>query len=288
MNVVEKNKKILINTLYMYIRMFIMLILSLFTARIVFNTLGVDNYGIYGLVAGIIVFFSFLNNGLSAATKKFVTGAIVDESESISHTFNTCIIAHFIISLIVLFLSETIGIWIVNNVLNIPHDRIYAANWVYQLSVIAAILGIIQSPFGALIIAYEKMNIYAYFTIIDVVFKLFIIYLIQYINGDKLIIYSILIFTVTLINIVIYFVYTYQQFPLCRIQRIRLDRKLLKEIFSFTSWSLFGQAAVVGTNQGTSVLVNVYNSVAVNAAMGHRTAVRRRCAQGSERVRAFI
>lgn len=248
--------------------MLVMLILSLFTARIVFNTLGIDNYGIYGLVGGIIVFFAFLNNGLSAATKKFVTGAIVDKTESLSHTFNTCIIAHLIISIIVLLLSETIGLWIVNNILNIPHERIYAANWVYQLSVIAAILGIIQSPFGALIIAYEKMNIYAYFTIMDVVFKLLIIYLVQYISGDKLIIYSMLVFSVTLINAAIYMVYASYQFPQCHFKEIKLDKKLLKEIFSFTSWSLFGQAAVVGTNQGTNVLINIYNNVAVNAAMG--------------------
>lgn len=245
-----------------------MLILSLFTARVVFNTLGVENYGIYGLVGGIIVFFAFLNNGLSSATKKFVTSSIVDGDDFVSHTFNTCIIAHLIISIIVLLLSETIGLWIVNNVLNIPNERIYAANWVYQLSVIAAILGIIQSPFGALIVAYEKMNIYAYFTVLDVIFKLLVIYLVQYIGGDKLIIYSILIFIVTLINMIIYRIYTYSKFPFCRLKNIRFDRKLLREIFSFTSWSLFGQAAVVGTNQGTGVLVNIYNSVVVNAAMG--------------------
>lgn len=246
-----------------------MLIISLFTARIVYNTLGVENYGTYNVVAGIIVFFTFLNNGLSTATKRYVTGEIATGTEeSISHVFNTCIIAHCIIALIVLILAEVIGVYVVNEVLNIPSDKLYAANWVYQLSVISAVLGIIQSPFGAVILAYEKMNIYAYFTITDVIFKLLVIYLVQAITGDKLIVYALLIFGVSIINMMMYRIYTFRKFPVCRLKNMRIDKPLLKDVFSFTTYSLAGQAAVVGTNQGVSVLVNIYNSVAVNAAMG--------------------
>lgn len=264
-----KNKQILKNTLFMYSRMIIMLIISLFTARIVYNTLGVDNYGIYNVVAGIIVFFTFLNNGLSSATKRYVTGEIATGTEeSISHVFNTCIIAHCIIALIVLILAEGIGIYVVNEVLNIPTNKLYAANWVYQLSVISAILGIVQSPFGALILAYEKMNIYAYFTIIDVILKLLVIYLVQAIIGDKLIIYAFLILGVSIINMLIYRIYTLKSFPISSLKNLRIDKLLLKDVFSFTTYSLAGQAAVVGTNQGVSVLINLYYNVAVNAAMG--------------------
>ena len=253
----------------MYSRMIVMLIISLFTARIVYNTLGVENYGTYNVVAGIIVFFTFLNNGLSNATKKYITSEIATGTEkSISHVFNTCIIAHCIIATLVLLFAEAIGVYVVNEVLNIPSDKLYAANWVYQLSVISAILGIVQSPFGAVILAYEKMNIYAYFTITDVIFKLFIIYLVQAITGDKLIIYAWLIFIVSIINMIIYRVYTFRTFPVCRLKNMRIDKPLLKEVFSFTTYSLAGQAAVVGTNQGVSVLINLYHSVAVNAAMG--------------------
>lgn len=265
----NKNKQILKNTLFMYSRMIVMLIISLFTARIVYNTLGVENYGTYNVVAGIIVFFTFLNNGLSSATKRYVTGEIATGTEeSISHVFNTCIIAHCIIALIVLILAEVIGVYVVNEVLNIPSDKLYAANWVYQLSVISAVLGIIQSPFGAVILAYEKMNIYAYFTITDVIFKLLVIYLVQAISGDKLIVYALLIFGVSIIDMLMYRVYTFRTFPVCRLKNIRIDKPLLKDVFSFTTYSLAGQAAVVGTNQGVSVLVNLYHSVAVNAAMG--------------------
>lgn len=265
----NKNKQILKNTMFMYSRMIIMLIISLFTARIVYNTLGVENYGTYNVVAGIIVFFTFLNNGLSTATKRYVTSEIATGTEeSISHVFNTCIIAHVIIALIIFILAEAIGVYVVNEILNIPPDKLHAANWVYQLSVISAVLGIIQSPFGAVILAYEKMNIYAYFTITDVIFKLLIIYLVQAISGDKLIVYALLIFGVSIIDMLMYRVYTFKKFPVCRLKNIRIDKPLLKEVFSFTTYSLAGQAAVVGTNQGVSVLINLYYSVAVNAAMG--------------------
>lgn len=263
----DKNKRIVKNSLYLYARMFIMLAISLFTARVVYNTLGVDNYGIYGLVGGIIVFFTFLNNGLSSATRRFITADIADNNIEKGHkTFNVCIQAHVIISIIIFVLAETIGLWIVNHVLNIPPDRMNAANWVYQLSIFSAILGIMQSPFGTVITAYEKMNIYAYFTIFDVIFKLLVIYAVQAINGDKLIVYALLIFGVGIVNMAIYRIYTFRAFKICHLKKVK-DLPLLKEIFKFMSWSVLGQAAVVGTNQGVNVLVNVFHSVAVNAAM---------------------
>lgn len=270
----EKNKKIVKNTLYMYGRMLIMLLISLFTARIVFNTLGINDYGIYSVVGGIIVFFTFLNNGLTSATGRYITAEIAKGTEkSIGHVFYVCILAHMIIGLIIFVLAETIGLWMVNHVLNIPDGRMVAANWVYQLSVVSAILGIIQSPFGAVIVAYEKLNIYAYFTILDVLFKLFIIYMVQALPGDKLMVYAWLIFGVGIVNILLYRIYTYRVFPVCRLKERKNDKSLLKEIFSFMSWSIAGQATVVATNEGVGVLVNVYYNVAVNAAMGVSSAI---------------
>ena len=263
----DKNKRIVKNSLYLYARMFIMLALSIFTARVVYNTLGVDNYGIYHLVGGIIVFFSFLNRGLARASSRFITADIADNDiEKGTRTFNVCLQAHLIIAAIILLLAETVGLYIVNFILNIPADRMYAANWVYQLSVFSAVLGIIQSPFGSVITAYEKMNIYAYFTILDVIFKLFVIYAVQAINGDKLIVYALLIFGVGITNMIIYRTYSFKTFKICRLKFVK-NVTLLKEIFKFTSWSLFGQACVVGTNQGVGVLINIYHSVSVNAAM---------------------
>ncbi len=265
----EKNKLIVKNTLFMYGRMLILLLISLFTARIIFNTLGINDYGTYNLVAGIIVFFTFINKGLSTATNRYITAELAKgDDQSASHTFYICILAHLFIAAIILILAETIGLWGVNYILNIPDDRMPAANWVYQLSVITAVLNVIQSPFGSVIVAYEKMGIYAYFTIFDAIAQLAIIYLVQAINGDKLIIYALLVFVVSIVNMLLYRIYTYQTFPICRMKHRKSDKALLKEIFGFMSWSLTGQAAVVGTNQGVSVLINIYHGVAVNAAMG--------------------
>ncbi len=264
----SKNATIMRNTMYMYFRMITLIIISLFTARVVFNTLGVEAYGAYGVVGGIIVFFSFINNGLGTATNRYITAEISKGEEGDPrHVFNTCLIAHSIIAIIVLFFAETIGVWVVNNTLNIPPELMYGANWAYQLSVISAILGIIQSPFGVILVANEKLDIYAYLTILDVIFKLLVIYLVQAIQGDKLVIYSSLLFGVSIVNMMIYRIYTFKKFKITHLQ-YKKDITLVKEIFKFTSISLLGQTAVVGTNQGVSILINVYNGVVVNAAMG--------------------
>ncbi len=263
-----KNRLIVKNTLFMYMRMLVMLFVSLFTARIVFNTLGIDNYGTYNLVAGIIIFFTFINNALGSATKRFITAEIgVGDPVKIKHIFNTCINAHIIIAIIILILGETVGLWFVNNKLNIPPELMRGANWAYQLSVVSAIIGIIQAPYGAVVVAYEKMGIYALFTIIDVILKLVIIYAVQAIDGDKLIVYSLLLLMVSVVRMIMFQTYTYFKLPICRLKFVK-DVKLLKEVFTFTGWSLFGQATVVASNQGVNVLVNIFYNVAVNAAMG--------------------
>lgn len=264
-----KNKRIVKNTVFMYIRMLVFLAVSLFTARIVLNVLGFIDYGIYNLVGSILVFFTFINNGLNTATKRYLISEI-DTASTVrtNHIFNSCLHAHIIIGIIILVLAETIGLWVINSILNIPSDRIHAANLVYQLSVITAILNIIQSPFGVLLLAHENMKIYAYFSIFEVSLKLLLIFLIDYIPGDKFIIYGWLLFGVSLVNMIIYRIYSFNQYTECRKINIQIDKPLLKNIFSFTGWSLFGQGAVVASNQGVSVLINVYYGVIVNAAMG--------------------
>ncbi len=264
----ERSALIVKNTLYMYGRMFVTLIVSLFTARIVYNTLGVDNYGVYSVVGGIIVLFTFLNNGLSSATKRFITTEIArGEDDRIKHVFNTCIQAPILISLVVLLFAETLGVWFINNKLNIPEELMRGANWAYQFSVVSTVLAVMQSPFSASIVAYEKMNIFAAFTVTDVIFNLLVIYAVQVIPGNKLIIYSALVFVVGVINMIMYRAYTFIKIPTCRLKRVK-DTKLLKEVFSFTSWSIMGQVAIVGANQGITILINIFYNVAVNAAMG--------------------
>lgn len=252
----------------MYLRMAVMLLLSLFTSRVIFNTLGITDYGTYNVVAGVIVFFSFLNNGLSIATKRYITAEIgLENSENEKKVFNTCVLSHILIAIIILFLAEGVGLWIVNNVLSIPENRLYAANIVYQFSILSALISIIQSPFMCMIVAYERMNIFAYFTVLDSIIKLAIIYLIQLMVGDKLILYSLLLFASSIISFIFVYLYCYTRIPSSHWAFYK-DKQLLRNIFAFTSWSLLGQVAVVGTNQGCTILINVFFGVAVNAALG--------------------
>lgn len=272
---VSNNKRIAKNTILLYFRQIVCMIVGLYTMRVVLDVLGTENYGIYNIVGSIIILFSFLNNGLSNATKRYITSEIaVGTDESRQDVFNVAVIAHMIIAAIILVVAETIGLWAVNYFLNIPQERMLAANVVYQFSVFAALIGIMQSPFLSAIIAHEKMEVYAYITIFDVIFRLLIVFLVQALTGDKLIIYSILLFCVYILNVIIYRIYCYKTFKMCKWKKVR-NKQLLKKIFSYTSWSLFGQGAVVASNQGVAMLINIFYNVSVNAAMGISTSVTR-------------
>ena len=254
--------------MFMYGRMFILLLIALFTARVVFNTLGIEDYGTYSVVGSIIVFFSFINRGLNSSTSRYITADIADGNiEKGRKTFNVCLQAHMLIAAIIIILAETVGLWCVNYILKIPEGREVAANIVYQFSVFSAVLAVMQSPYGATITAYERMDIYSYFSIVEVIMKLAVIYLVRALTGDKLIIYSILLFCTGLISISFYRIFAIKSFKICKFEWQK-DKVLLVDIFKFMTWSTLGQAMVVGANQGASVLVNVYHSVVANAAMG--------------------
>ncbi len=262
------NKRIAKNTLYMYLRMLVTLAVSLYTARINFQALGIDNYGIYNIVGSIIVFFAFINQGLTTATRRYITAEIAQGTEdSQRNVFNLAICSHILIAIIIVVLGETIGLWAVNSFLNIPQERMFAANVVYQLSVFTAIMNVMQAPYTAAITAHEKMNIYAYISIFTVVAQLAVAFGVLYIDGDKLIIYAILLSISNLIVIIINRVYCHHTFAMCTFSR-PYNKGLLKEMFSYMGWNLGGQAMVVLTNQGVSVLVNMFFTVAANAAMG--------------------
>lgn len=262
------NKRIAKNTLYMYARMIVMMVISLFTTRITFRILGVDNYGIYNIVGGIIVFFTFINQALTTATRRYITAEIATGTDdSRRNVFSIALLSHGIISLVIVAIAELIGLYIVNAVLNIPEDRMFAANVVYQLSIVSAIVGIMQAPYTAAITAYEKMSIYAYYSVVEAVLKLIGVLVLYFISWDKLIVYAITMLLSTIIINFIYRLYCLSHFSECKF-KMPHDKKLLKEMFGFMGWSLFGQASVVLTNQGVSVLVNMFFTVAANAAMG--------------------
>lgn len=269
LNTSENNKRIARNTLYMYFRMFVLMAVSFFTMRIVFNALGIDDYGIYNIVGSIIVLFSFINNGLTIATKRYVTAELVKGNEkSQCNVFCLSLISHLMIAVIILILAETIGLWCVNYMLNISYDRMTAANFVYQFSIATAIVSVIQSPFQSVIVAYERMSAYAYFSIIDALLKLLIAFLLLWDKvGDRLIIYAFLLFISSIVSLFFYFNFCRRNFSICKFNK-PYNMGLLKEMFMYTGWGLFGQGTAVLTTQGTNVLVNTFYNVAANAAVG--------------------
>lgn len=262
------NRRIAKNTLYMYMRMLVIMVVSLFTTRINYKALGIDNYGIYNVVGSVIVFFTFINTGLTTATRRYITAELEQgDEESQRNVFNLAVWAHVLISILILILAETIGLWAVNHLLNIPDGRMFAANVVYQLSVFSAILQVMQAPFSAAITANERMNIYAYLSIIEVVLKLAAAFLVMVSPGDKLIVYAICIFVIGLVNIAVNRIYCYRSFSMCKYKRPH-NKVLLKEMFGYMGWSLGGQGMVVLANQGVTMLINIFFTVAANAAMG--------------------
>jgi len=268
MSEISTNKRIAKNTLYMYLRMIVVMIVSLFTTRIVYKALGIDDYGLYNVVGSIIVLFGFINSGLTTATRRYITAEIANgDKDSQQNVFNLSLCAHGLIAIIIFILAETAGLYLVNYTLNIPEDRLVAANVVYQMTVLTAIWNVFQAPFQAAITAFERMNIYAYLSILDIVLKLVVAYIISIYSGDKLIIYSILIFASVFITTLVTRLYCIRRFDICRFKKPH-NKKLLKEMFGYMGWSLIGQFVVVLTSQGVSMLVNVFFSVAANAAMG--------------------
>lgn len=266
-NNAHNSKRIAKNTMMLYVRTMILILVALYTSRVVLNTLGETDFGIYSIVGGVVVLFSFIQGAMTSATQRFLNFEMGKGDESsVNRVFSMSMTAHISIALFLLLLAETVGLWFVNTQLNIPTDRVYAVQWVYQFSVLTTIISIIRTPYNALIIANEKMSYYAYISIVESALKLIIVYLLLVISEDKLIMYSILIFCVSLIIMFCYKVYCNYNFATSR-YRLFWDFTLYRELFNFSAWSLFGSVANVAVSQGINILLNVFYGVTVNAAM---------------------
>ncbi len=264
----SKTKQIAKNTSLLYFRMLITMIVTLYTSRIVLNTLGIEDFGIYNIIGGVIILFTFLNVAMSNTTQRFLSFELGrNDMEQLKKTFSMSMTAHISIALIVFLLSETVGLWFINTQLNIPAERMNAANWVYQFSILTFVFQIIRVPYNASIIAYERMSFYAYISIIEVILKLAVVFLLQKGGFDKLIFYSILLFIVSIIILYAYKVYCNKKFKISRYYFF-WDGSLYKNIMSFSGWSLMGSVASISANQGINILLNIFFGVAVNAAMG--------------------
>ena len=269
----SNNKRIAKNTIMLYIRMFISMLVGLYTSRVVLATLGVEDYGIYGVVGGVVGMMGFLNASMSGATSRFLTFELGrGDKDRLAKTFSSALIVHIGIAIVVLILAETVGLWFLCNKLNIPAERMQAAHWVYQLSILSAMFGITQVPYNAAIIAHEKMDVYAYVEILNVSLKLLIVYLLCIGNFDKLILYASLMLAVSILIMMVYRIYAIRQFPEAHFHWI-WDKTYLRPLLSFSGWDLYGNACVIARQQGTNFLINIFYGVVYNAASGIATTV---------------
>ena len=264
----SNTKTIAKNTIFLYIRMLVLMLVSLYTTRVLLKALGIDDYGIFNVVGGLIVMITFIQEGLMGAGRRYIMAELATgDVKSQQFMYTNVVISHFILCVIILLLGETIGLWFFSNYLNIPNGRFNAAMWVYQLSLASSLVVIMLSPFNAVIVSEEKMSAYAYFSIIDSVLKLGIVWVIMAVNVDKLIVYGFLVVGVNIVDYLMYYVYCRKKFEMCRMVRINgMDQ--LKDLFRYMGWTVFGLGANVMSRQGVTMLVNIYFNVAVNAAIG--------------------
>lgn len=265
----SNNKRIAKNTLFLYFRMMIIMGVTLFTSRVVLQTLGVEDYGIYNVVGGIVVIFSFLNSSLSAASQRFITFELgKGDNGNISNVFSTCVILHFFLALLIAIIAEPIGIWFINNKLMIPETRIPAAIWVFHFSIVSMFVMFISVPYNALIVAYERMDAFAIVSIIDALLRLGIAYaLLMFKNIDKLVIYGILHLIAQIIIRLCYTIFCTRMFT--NVQFLKnIDKQLLFEMGQFASWSILGNVAYMAYTQGLNLLLGTFFPPVVNAARG--------------------
>lgn len=264
----SSNKRIARNTAVLYIRMLIMMIISFFTARITLQALGVTDYGINNVVGGLVSMFSVLSGSLSTAASRFITFGLGEgNQDKLKRIFSATITIHLILSIIVVIAIESIGVWFLNHKMTIPADRLHAANWVLQCSVVSFVIGLLSVPYNSTIIAHEKMTAFAYMTIFDAVARLGIILGIYYYGGDRLILLSILTLIIGVIRQSIYWIYCKYNFSECK-YTLAWDKNLGKSIFSFAGWNFIGCISGTLKDQGVNIAINYFTSPAVNAARG--------------------
>ncbi|MBO5054711.1 MAG: polysaccharide biosynthesis protein [Muribaculaceae bacterium] len=259
------NKLIAKNALLLTLRMMLVTIVGLYTSRIVLQALGVIDYGLYGVIGGVVGMASFLNSSMAGATSRFIAFELGrNNSHALKNIFSTALIIHFIIAIIVMILAETIGLWFLNTQMDIPADRMFAANVLYQFSVFSVLIGFTQVPYQATIIAHEKMNVFAYIEIINVALKLINVYLIQLASNERIIIYAALTFGASILIALFYRFYCIKNYPEAKFST-RFDRCKAKELLSFSVFNLYGQMSIVARSQGQPIVLNIFFGLIANA-----------------------
>ena len=262
------NKRIAKNTLMLYIRMLLTMGVSLYTSRVILKTLGVVDFGIYNVVAGVITMLSFLTGSLGGASSRFITYALgTGDRENAKQVFSSILYLHAVLAILVFVVGETIGLWFVYNKLVIPLERLNAALWVYHCSVLTMVVSVISVPYNSLIIAHERMSAFAYISIIEVVLRLAIVFLLLFLPFDRLATYAVLLLIVQVLIRLSYNIYCGRYFAESKVRPTK-NTLLVKEMLSYTSWTLASGIAVVGYTQGINILLNMFFGPIVNAARG--------------------
>lgn len=267
-NTFQNNKRIAKNSFMLFIRMLFSMAVSLYTTRAILEILGVIDFGIYNVVGGVIVFFGFLNQTMSTTTSRFITTALgKNDTDNLHRIFCMSMNFHIGIAILTLIVGETIGLWFVLNKLIIPIDRLQAALWLYHASVLSTCVGVLNVPYNASIIAHENMGAFAYISILQVVSKLIIVLILPYIQADKLIIFSILTISVSIVIQIIYWQYSYRKYTETHFNWL-WSKSIWKEMSGFASWNIAGDLAFMCNTQGLNILLNIFFGPVVNAARG--------------------
>lgn len=262
----NKYKRIAKNAGMLYFRMLLTMTVALYTSRVILQTLGVEDFGIYNVVAGFVTMLGFLNSAMSSATQRFLAFELgKPDTKDVRGIFSMSLNIHILIALFVFVLGETIGLWFVKTQLTIPVDRMVAAEWVYHLALLSFMVNIIRVPYNALIIAHEQMKIFAWVSIVDVILKLIIVYMLTWFGMDKLILYGILSLAVTFVIFMFYRLYCKSNYIESEF-RIYWNKVLFRTMLSYTGWNLWGNIAVIMSGQGVNVLLNIFFGPSVNAA----------------------
>lgn len=260
------NKRIAKNTIFLYLRMAFSMLVALYTSRVILNALGEDDYGIYGVVGGIVVFFNIIQGTLNAAISRFITFELgKGDSDRLSRVFSTSVSIQVVMSVVFLVFAEVIGVWFLEYKMNIPEGRMYAAHWVLQCSILSFVVGLLSVPYNATIIAHEHMGAFAYLSILSTFLNLGVALIINYVSFDKLIFYAFCIVGINVLMQIIYGVYCKIHFHEASWHFVK-DKALVKEMAGFAGWNLLGASSGVLLGQGVNILMNIFFGVAVNAA----------------------
>lgn len=264
----SSNTQIAKNSLFLYVRMLVVMLVSLYTARVVLNVLGVEDYGVYNVVAGVVSTFSFLTGTISAATSRFFAFELGRRNEDrLSKYFRLSMLSFFVITFLIIVLAETVGLWFLYNKMIIPADKMSSAVWVYQFAILAFVVNMLAIPYNAIIVARENMQVYAYIGILEVILKLVIVYFLSIGNFEKLKFYAILMFIVSFIVSFLYYIYCKKKYKESHFSFF-WDKKMFNEFFSFSFWILFGSFSSVARGQGLNIVLNMFFGPIVNAAYG--------------------